>query len=583
MTINIAETRDELLTEFGKTVLKDRYLLEGESIQQGFARAAEAHSDDSAHAQRIYDYASKLWFMFSSPILSNSGTKKGLPISCFLNYVEDSRLGLNEHVAENSWLSSMGGGIGGYWGHIRSDGSKTSSGSKSTGSIPFMHWVDSQMLAFSQGTTRRGSYAAYQDMSHPEIVEFIEMRKPTGGDSNRKCLNLHHGVNIPDAFMEAVWNDEPWDLIDPNSKEVTQTLMARELWEKLLETRMATGEPYIHWIDETNRKLPQHLKDFGFKVHHSNLCSEITLPTNAGHTAVCCLSSVNLDKYDEWKDDPLFIEDLIRFLDNVLTNFCEEAPNELWRAVQSVKRERSLGLGAMGFHSYLQKQMIPLESPMAVGINKSIFKSIKEKADAATKKLSFERGDCGTGFGCSIRNSHLLAIAPNASSSIICGGVSPSIEPVRANAYTHKTDSGSFLVKNKYLDKLLSERLENTEKTWKSIVLNNGSVQHLDFLDDWEKRVFKTAEEINQIQLVDLASQRQTYICQAQSLNLFFPADVDRRTLHNVHMRAWKGKLKTLYYCRSGKLQGADKVSEKIERLVRPDGDDDNDCLSCEG
>jgi len=582
MTINITETRDELLTEFGKAVLKDRYLLEGESIQQGFARAAEAHSDDSAHAQRIYDYASKLWFMFSSPILSNSGTKKGLPISCFLNYVEDSRLGLNEHVAENSWLSSMGGGIGGYWGHIRSDGSQTSSGSKSTGSIPFMHWVDSQMLAFSQGTTRRGSYAAYQDMSHPEIVEFIEMRKPTGGDVNRKCLNLHHGVNIPDAFMEAVWNDEPWDLIDPNSKEVTQTLMARELWEKLLETRMATGEPYIHWIDETNRKLPQHLKDFGLKVHHSNLCSEITLPTNEGHTAVCCLSSVNLDKYDEWKDDPLFIEDLIRFLDNVLTNFCEEAPNELWRAVQSVKRERSLGLGAMGFHSYLQKQMIPLESPMAVGINKSIFKSIKEKADAATKKLAGERSECGTGLATGLRNSHLIAIAPNASSSIICGGVSPSIEPVRANAYTHKTDSGSFLVKNKYLDKLLSERLENTEKTWKSIVLNNGSVQHLDFLDDWEKQVFKTAEELDQAQLVELASHRQPYICQAQSLNLFFPADVDRRTLHNVHMRAWKGKLKTLYYCRSGKLQGADKVSEKIERLVRPDGDDEG-CLSCEG
>lgn len=581
-TVKVDYSRDNLLTPFGIATLTDRYLTDGEkSPQDAFARAAEAFSDTPEMAQRIYDYASKLWFMFSTPILSNGGTKRGMPISCFLNYVPDSRGGLTDHYAENAWLSSMGGGIGGYWGDVRSNGVSTSGGSRSSGAIPFMKVVDAEVLAFAQGVTRRASYAAYMDISHPEIEEFLEMRKPSGGDANRRCLNLHHGVNISDDFMQKVAEGLLWDLIDPHSKRVTRQVPARELWQKLLELRMSTGEPYIHFIDASNRALPKSQKALGLKVRQSNLCSEITLPTNEERTAVCCLSSVNLATYDQWKTHPTFIADLVRFLDNVLEYFIDNAPKELAKAAYSASQERSIGIGAMGFHSLLQAKGLPFDSPMAVGLNKQIFETIKGKALEATRQLALERGAAPDSDPLDpVRNMHLLAIAPNASSSIICGETSPSIEPYRANAYTQKTKTGSFLVQNPNLQKVLAKLDKDTPAVWSSIVTSGGSVQHLDFLDQNQKDTFKTALEIDQRWLVDHASDRTPFICQSQSVNLFLPADAHVTLLHHLHFRAWKKGLKSLYYLRSEAIRRAESISTKIERTALNDYES---CISCEG
>lgn len=578
--------RDTLLTDFGKTTLKDRYLLPDEkSPQDAFMRAAQAFSDNDEMAQRIYEYVSNLWCMFSTPILSNAGTKRGMPISCFLSYVGDSRGALAEHYTENAWLASVGGGIAGYWGDVRSDGTATSGGSQSSGVIPFMHVVDSEMLAFSQGKTRRGSYAAYMDITHPEILEFLDIRKPSGGDIHRKCLNLHHGVNIPNTFMELIDKcikeptyDDSWSLIDPHTKLKVRTISARDLWQKILENRVATGEPYVCFTDTINEGLPQTQKDLGLSVKHSNLCTEITLPTNKTRTAVCCLSSLNLEKYEEWKKDSLFIPDMIRFLDNVLQYFIDHAPDELFKARFSANNERSIGLGTMGFHAYLQSQNIPFESALAKSKNLQIFKKIKAEAVAESKRLAVKRGEAPDMEGTGMRNSHLLAIAPNASSSIICGTTSPSIEPYRANAYVQKTMSGSFLVKNKFLEKLLEKKGINNDDIWSSIVSQRGSVLHLKELSDYEKDIFKTAIEINQQWIIEHAADRQPFICQAQSVNVFVPADVDIKELHDIHMLAWKRKLKTLYYCRSEAIKRAELVSQKIKREILPDAD----CLSCE-
>ena len=588
MKLEIDYSKDSLLTDFSKKTLQDRYLVGDEqSPQEAFARAALAFADDQDHAQRIYDYASNLWFMFATPVLSNGGTQRGLPISCFLNYVDDSREGITGHYTENAYLSSMGGGIGGSWSDVRSQGTKTSKGSESTGVIPFMKVVDAEMLAFSQGVTRRGSYASYLHMSHPEIEEFLDVRKPTGGDTNRKCINLHHGVVIPDKFMEVIhratkeqdFNDD-WELIDPHSGEVKKVVSARTLWVKLLQNRMETGEPYLMFEDAVQSDLPDFQKKKGLRVNHSNLCSEITLATNEERTAVCCLSSVNLEYFDEWSKVPAFIPDLVRFLDNVLTHFIENAPNELERAKYSASRERSIGLGAMGFHAYLQKNNLSFEGMWASAKNHLMFSHIKEQAQKETHKLAAERGACPDDDSCTVRNAHLLAIAPNASSSIICGNTSPSIEPFRANAYTQKTKSGSYLQKNKFLEEVLKTYGENTDTTWSSIISNKGSVQHLDFLSADEKEVFKTAVEINQAWVVEHASERQQYICQSQSVNLFFPPDVNKGDLHNIHMLAWAKNMKTLYYLRSEAISRADNVSNQVKREIIFE---QSDCLSCEG
>ena len=589
--MKIDYSRDKLLSEFSKITLRDRYMLPGEeSPQEAFARAAEAFADDDDHAQRIYDYASKMWFMFATPVLSNGGTKRGLPISCFLNYVDDSREGITDHFTENAFLSSFGGGIGGYWGDVRSSGTKTSKGSESTGVVPFLKVVDAEMLAFSQGITRRGSYAAYMNIDHPEIEEFLDVRKPTGGDTNRKCLNLHHGVIVSDRFMEVLHLatkepgfDDSWELIDPHSGEVKKTVSAKALWVKILQNRMETGEPYVMFEEAVNNNLPEFQQKKGLRVHQSNLCSEITLATNDERTAVCCLSSVNLEYYDEWKKIPAFIPDLVRFLDNVLESFIHNAPEPLAKAKYSAERERSIGLGAMGFHAYLQKNMVPFESAVASALNDEIFASIKAQADKETIRLAVLRGACPDDDTCTVRNAHLLAIAPNASSSILCGNTSPSIEPFRANAFNQKTKSGSNLLKNKYLDELLMEKIGHTdlyEETWRSIVVNKGSVQHLDCLSEYEKDVFKTAVEINQAWIIEHASERQQYICQAQSLNLFFPPDVNKADLHNIHMLAWAKNLKTLYYLRSEAISRADEVSSQAKREIIFE---QSDCLSCEG
>ena len=581
--------RDRLLSKFGIQTLEDRYLVANErSPQDAFARAAKAFADDEAHAQRLYDYASNLWFMFSTPVLSNGGTTRGLPISCFLNYIEDSRGGLTDHYTENAYLSSVGGGVGGSWSSVRSVGSRTSNGSESTGVIPFMKVVDAEMLAFSQGVTRRGSYAAYLHISHPEIEEFLDVRKPTGGDINRKSTNLHHAVVIPDSFMKLIAQatteagfDDSWDLIDPHSGKVTKTVAAKALWVKLIQNRVETGEPYIMFEDAVNEDLPEYQRTLGLRVHHSNLCSEITLPTNEERTAVCCLSSVNLEEYDSWKDIDEFIPDLVRMLDNVLTYFIEHAPDQLAKAKYSAMRERSIGLGAMGFHAYLQRNNIAFESAMAKSFNNRVFADIKRRAVEATKELARERGACPDDPTGTIRNAHLMAIAPNASSSIICANTSPSIEPYRANAFTQKTKSGTSLLKNEYLEHTLDEIGMNTDEVWKSIMTNNGSVQHLDFLDDYTKDVFKTAVELDQRWVVELAADRQQHICQSQSVNLFFPANVSKQELHNVHMLAWRRRMKTLYYARSEAYKRAEVVSdEKLREFVF---DDENSCLACEG
>jgi ribonucleoside-diphosphate reductase alpha chain len=618
--IKINYSKDNKLDKFSLDTLRDRYLWDNEkSPQEAFARAAIFGATykgdiDFNLAQRLYNYASDHWFMFSTPILSNGGTTRGLPISCFLNYVPDSRVGLSNHYDENIWLASSGGGIGGYWGDVRSDGIATNNGSRSTGSIPFMHVVDAEMLAFNQGTTRRGSYAAYSDISHPEIEEFINMRKESGGDINRKNLNLHNAVNITNEFLQAVKDDDDWRLIDPKTNEPTKIVNARELWMRLLEARAETGEPYLINIDICNQKLRQEQKDLGLEIKQSNLCSEIVLPTNEERTAVCCLSSVNLEYFDEWKKDDDFIDDLITMLDNVLEHFIEDIIDTsglggysanfkrfkkyvkkekegMVKAAYSAYRERSVGLGAMGFHAFLQSKALPFNGLFATSNNNIIFSDIKNKALEATERLAEERGEAPDVHGSGHRNAHLLAIAPNASSSIICGGTSPSIEPYRANIYTHKTLSGNYKVKNKYLEKLLREKKINVrerEKIWKDIAGADGSVQHLDILTEEEKEIFKTAPEINQIYLVEHAHMRQQYVCQSQSVNLFFnmPKATESQEVHDEYLQYvndvhWYGvnKLKSLYYFRSNAARNAENVNVKIPRVKL----EDIECLSCEG
>jgi ribonucleoside-diphosphate reductase alpha chain len=592
--MQIDYARDALLTEFGLSTLKASYLVDGEtSPQQAFARAAQAFADNDAHAQRLYDYSSKLWFMFATPVLSNGGTKRGLPISCYLNYVDDSRDGITKHYTETSWLASVGGGVGGYWGDIRSDGMATSNGSKSNGSIPFIKVTDTLMAAFNQGTTRRGAYAAYQDISHPEIEEFIDLRDPSG-DHGRRCLGtgFHHGVIITDDFMQACIDNAPWDLIDPKTKRVTSTVKARDLWERIITKRLKTGEPYIVFGDTANLYLPQPLKKKGLRVRASNLCTEIFLPTgwdDAGNmrTAVCCLSSVNLAKWEEW--GPVadqFIGDLIRMLDNVLQSFIDNAPAQLSWAVNSARMSRDLGLGAMGFHTLLQQQMIAFESDEARTLNNKIFSTINRAATAESRRLADERGEAPDMVGTGMHNAHLLAIAPNASSSI-AAGVDPSVEPRRTNAFKQSTQAGMALNKNPVLAKLLAEIGRDTPDVWKSIIDNQGSVQHLDFLTDHQRAVFKTAFEIDQQWIVEHAATRQPWICQGQSINLFFENpknDADLRAINQVHLSAWKKGLKSLYYVRSRTAMRANTGSATRQSVAAPALDPDAvGCTACEG
>jgi ribonucleoside-diphosphate reductase alpha chain len=590
MEVVTDSSRDANLTEFGKKTLEDRYLLPGESYQDMFARVSKAFADDQAHAQRLYDYMSKLWFMPATPVLSNGGADRGLPISCFLNQVGDSLDDIVGTWTENVWLASNGGGIGTYWGNVRSIGEKVGQNGQTSGIIPFIRVMDSLTLAISQGSLRRGSAACYLDIHHPEIEEFLEIRKASG-DFNRKSLNLHHGLNITDAFMEAVRNDEEFGLISPKTGEVLKTVNARKLWQKILELRMQTGEPYLLFTDTVNNSMPAHQRKLGLKVTQSNLCSEITLPTGVDHrgedrTAVCCLSSVNAEKYLEWSKDENFLEDIFRFLDNVLEDFIERAPSEMERAVYSAKRERSVGLGVMGFHSFLQKMNVSMESAMAKVWNEKIFKDVRKGADAASVKLAKERGPCedARDAGMMARFSHKMAVAPTASISIICGGTSAGIEPIPANVYTHKTLSGSFTVKNPQLEALLESKGLNTPETWGSILEHEGSVQHLEELDEHERAVFKTAFELDQRWIVELAADRTPYICQSQSLNLFLPGDIAKWDLHMLHWTAWEKGLKSLYYCRSKSVQRAAFAgSEKAEagQMETPNTDYD-ECLACQ-
>ena len=590
--INIDLERDKLFDELGIKRLKESYMKDDEeSPQHRFAFVSKSFGTNKEHAQRLYEYSSKHWLSYSTPILSFGRSKRGLPISCFLNYIEDTAEGLVNNFSETSWLSMMGGGVGIGFG-IRS------ASDKSTGVMPHLKTYDASTHAYKQGTTRRGSYAAYLDISHPDIIPFLEMRKPTG-DPNVRCLNLHHGINITDDFMNIIEKcmldseaDDSWQLIDPNSKEVREVVSAKMLWQMILELRMHTGEPYIHYIDTSNRALPQWLKDLGLKVHQSNLCSEIILPTNEERTAVCCLSSLNLETYDEWKDNELFLKDVAEMLDNVLQYFIDNAPSSIARAKYSAERERSIGIGALGFHAYLQRNKIPFEGVIAKVSNRKIFKNIREKLDAANLKLGEERGEAPDASGTGKRFSHLMAIAPNASSSIIMGNTSPSVEPYRANAYRQDTLSGSHLNKNRWLDYIVKEKTDGNEQAyadaWSSIIANDGSCQHLDILTDDEKAVFKTSMEIDQRWVIDLAADRQEHIDQAQSLNLFFRPDAHIKYIHAIHFMAWKKGLKTLYYCRSEKIGKADKVSKKIERQVIKELDMTeiamgNDCIACEG
>ena len=618
--IKIDYDKDSNLNDFSLNSLKDRYFWEDETYaQEAFARASVYAATfkgvtDYGLAQRLYNYSSDCWFMFSTPILSNGGTSRGLPISCFLNYVPDSRSGLSDHYDENIWLASSGGGIGGYWGDVRSNGIPTAHGSRSTGSIPFMHVVDSQMLAFNQGTTRRGSYAAYMDISHPEIEEFINMRKESGGDINRKCLNLHNGVTLDNEFLKAVQEDLEWRLVDPKTNEAVKIVQARDLWWQIINTRAETGEPYIVNLDICNDDLPKGQKDLGLEIKQSNLCSEITLPTNEERTAVCCLSSVNLEYFDEWSKDPQFIDDLITMLDNILQHFIEnaidtthlgeynanfkrfknyikEGQEGFTKAAYSAYRERAVGLGSMGFHAYLQSKNISFESIYAAGFNYKCFKHIKRESQKASQRLAEKRGEAPDISGTGYRNSYLLAVAPNASSSIICGGTSPSIEPFRANIYTHKTLTGNYQVKNKFLEGLFKTKgLSESEikKAWGDILSNNGSVQQLDILTEEEKEVFKTATEINQIWVVEHALKRQEFICQSQSVNLFFvlPKATEPQEIHDEYIQYvndvhWYGanKLKSLYYFRTEAAIGAENITLKIPRIKL----DEIECLSCEG
>jgi len=584
--------RDALLTNFGKATLQDRYLLPGESYQDMFARVACAFADDVRHAQRLYDAISKLWFMPATPILSNGGTTRGLPISCFLNSVSDSLDGIVGTWNENVALASNGGGIGTYWGRVRSIGEKVKGAGETSGIIPFIHVMDGLTLAISQGSLRRGSAAVYLDIHHPEIEEFLEIRKASG-DFNRKGLNLHHGINITDEFMEAVRDGTMFGLRSPKSDEVLREVDARQLWQRILETRLQTGEPYLLYIDTVNRALPKHQRELGLKVTTSNLCSEITLATGMDHrdeerTAVCCLASMNVETWDEWADEPGLIEDVMRFLDNVLTHFITVAPDSMARARYSAMRERSVGLGVMGFHSMLQQRGIPFESALAKSWNLRIFKKIRREADAASVELAAERGACPDAAerGMQARFSHKLAIAPTASISIICGGTSACIEPIPANVYNHKTLSGAFVVRNPYLTKLLAEKGQDTAEVWQSIVEQEGSVQHLEFLSEDEKSIFRTAFEIDPRWIIEFAADRAPFICQSQSVNLYLPADIDKWDLHMLHWSAWKRGVKSLYYCRSKSLSRAGFAGsqDKAERAeaVPVERRDYEECLACQ-
>ena len=575
-------TRNNLLTNFGKTVLKDRYLLQDEDYQDLFVRVATFYGDNEGHAQRMYDYMSQLWFMPATPILSNGGTNRGLPISCFLNESDDSLEGIANLWYENIWLASKGGGIGSYWGNLRAIGETVGKVGKTSGIIPFIKVQDSMTLAISQGNLRRGSAAGYLPINHPEIEEFIDLRKPTGGDPNRKCLNIHHGVTISNAFMRAVEIDAQWDLISPHDKSVISTVSARNLWIKLITTRLETGEPYMVFEDTVNSQLPESYNRLDLLCKTSNLCSEITLATGKDHlnndrTAVCCLGSINLEKYDSWKDNKQFIEDIARFQDNVLQDFINRAPSYMSKAIYSAQRERSIGIGVMGFHSYLQSKNISFESALAKSFNMKVFKHIRGEMDKASVTLAIERGSCldAQELGLQERFTHKLAVAPTASISIICGTASPGIEPFAANTYTAKTLSGSITVRNKYLDAIIKNTYKDPEKIWLSISRNNGSVSHLDLLTKEQKEVFKTAYELDQRWIIDHAADRTQYICQASSTNIFLAGNTDKTVLHNIHYRAWKKGLKSLYYCRSTSIQRAESVNNI-------DIDPINECLSCQ-
>ena len=589
--LKLDHARDALLTDFGKATLDDRYLLEGENYQQMFARVACAYADDIQHAQRLYDYISRLWFMPSTPILSNGGAKRGLPISCFLNTVSDSLDGIVSTWNENVLLASNGGGIGTYWGFVRGVGEKVGRSGKTSGIIPFIRVMDSLTLAISQGSLRRGSAAVYIDVHHPEIEEFLEIRKASG-DFNRKSLNLHHGINITDEFMECVRDDTEFALRSPKTNEPLRHVNARKLFQKIVETRLQTGEPYIIYIDTANKSMPKHQRELGLKVRMSNLCSEILLPTGPDHlgrdrTAVCCLSSLNAVTWEEWHDHPMIVEDIMRFLDNVLQEFIDTAPDGMARAKYSAARERSVGLGLMGFHSFLQSKGVPFESAMAKSWNLKMFRHIRRQCDAASVALAHERGACPDAEerGIKARFSHKIAIAPTASISIICGGSSACIEPIPANIYTHKTLSGNFSVKNPYLEKLLEEKGQNTDEVWQSIVEHEGSIMHLDFLDDLDKDTFKTAFEIDQRWVVEFAGDRAPYVCQGQSINLFLPADIDKWDLLMLHWTAWEKGVKSLYYCRSKSVQRAEYAGgEKKAKgaAVEAKRTDYEECLACQ-
>jgi len=596
-TVKQDRSRDDLLTDFGKKTLVDRYLLPEESYQDMFSRVSEAYADDTAHAQRLYDYMSKLWFMPATPVLSNGGAERGLPISCFLNAVDDSLDSIVGAWTENVWLASNGGGIGTYWGNVRSIGEKIGRAGKTSGIIPFIRVMDSLTLAISQGSLRRGSAAVYLDIHHPEIEEFLEIRKPSG-DFNRKSLNLHHGLNITDEFMEAVKDGKEFGLRSPHTNKVIKTISARKLWQKILEMRLQTGEPYMVFSDTVNDALAKHQRDQGLKVQQSNLCAEIMLPTGLDkygkqRTAVCCLSSINAEKYDEWKSEKGFIEDIMRFLDNVLQDFIDNAPDKMADAKYSAARERSVGLGLMGFHSLLQSKSIPFESAMAKSFNNRLFRHIRRGADAASVKLADERGACpdAAEAGVKARFSHKMAVAPTASISIICGGTSAGIEPIPANIYTHKTLSGSFTVRNRLLEELLESKGLNTEEVWGTILENEGSVQFMDELDEHEKATFRTAFEIDQRWVIEHAADRAPYICQAQSLNIFLPGDIDKWDLHMLHWQAWEKGVKSLYYCRSKSVQraafagsdnGSDAKSEMEKSMEAAAPTDYEECLACQ-
>ncbi|THD60449.1 ribonucleoside-diphosphate reductase subunit alpha [Phenylobacterium sp.] len=589
--VEVDRSRDALLTDFGKTTLEDRYLLAGESYQDMFARVATAYADDADHAQRVYDYISKLWFMPSTPVLSNGGAGRGLPISCFLNAVPDSLEGIQSVWNENVHLASNGGGIGTYWGNVRSIGEKVKGAGQTSGIIPFIRVMDSLTLAISQGSLRRGSAAVYLDIHHPEIEEFLEIRKPSG-DFNRKSLNLHHGIAVTDEFMEAVRDGAMFGLRSPKTQEIVREVDARSLWQKILEIRLQTGEPYLIFSDTVNRSMPQHQRELGLSVRQSNLCSEIVLHTGKDHlgkerTAVCCLSSVNAETFLEWRDHPTFIEDVMRFLDNVLEDFILRAPPEMANAVYAAKRERSVGLGLMGFHTFLQQQNVPFESALAKSWNMRLFKTLRRQCDAASRALAAERGPCPDAEerGMMERFSHKLAIAPTASISIICGGTSAGIEPIPANIYSHKTLSGTFAVKSPYLERLLEEKGRNTSEVWDSILENEGSVQHLDFLSQDEKDVYKTAFEIDQRWVIELAADRTPDICQSQSVNLFLPGNVEKWDLHMLHFQAWERGCKSLYYLRSKSVQRASHAGGEAIAQVDMSGmakTDYEECLACQ-